>query len=272
MFSSRRKRDAASVVTGAATWALAALALMSAAQAGAQQTKDEWVEELLLQLSELRQTQGELAKQVAALQTQVAALGSGGSAAARAPSGPFDLTDGSFPVLGKADAEVAIVEFSDFQCPFCRRHHANTVPTLVDKYVQTGEVKYVFVDFPLSFHADAEPAALAAACADEQGSFWPMHDQLFASQATLGPAVYRKLAADLKLDTATFERCLSAPATRVRVAKHVALGQALGIAGTPAFLIGRVQDGKLVNSVSVSGAQPLSEFERVLAPLLDRNQ
>jgi protein-disulfide isomerase len=251
-------------------WVLAAIVVAPAALAAAQ-TKDEWVEELLLQLSELRQAQGELAKQVAALQTQLAALGSRG-AAARAPSGPLDLSDGTFPVLGNADAGVAIVEFSDFECPFCRRHHANTVPTLVDRYVHTGEVKYVFVDFPLSFHAQAEPAALAAVCADEQGEFWPMHDELFASQATLGPAIYRKLAADLKLDSATFERCLAAPATKVRVAKHVALGQAMGINGTPAFLIGRVQDGKLVDGVSVSGAQPLSEFERVLAPLLDRNQ
>lgn len=271
MVSSRRKQDAESVVTRVVTWVLVAIFVAPAALAGAQQTKDEWVEELLLQLSELRQAQGELAKQVAALQTQIAALGSGG-AAARAPSGPFDLNDGTFPVLGNADAKVAIVEFSDFECPFCRRHHANTVPTLVDKYVQTGDVKYVFVDFPLSFHAEAEPAALAAVCADEQGGFWPMHDQLFASQATLGPAVYRKLAADLKFDSATFERCLGAPTTKARVAKHVALGEAMGISGTPAFLIGRVQDGKLVDGVSVSGAQPLSEFERVLAPLLDRDQ
>jgi protein-disulfide isomerase len=272
MVSSRRKENAESVVTRVVAWALAAILVAPAALAGAQQTKDEWVEELLLQLAELRQAQGELAKQVATLQTQVATLGSGGSAAARAPAGPFDLNDGTFPVLGNADAKVAIVEFSDFQCPFCRRHHANTVPTLVDKYVQTGDVKYVFVDFPLSFHADAEPAALAAACADEQGSFWPMHDQLFATQATLGPAMYRKLAGDLKLDSAKFERCLTAPATKARIAKHVALGEAMGVGGTPAFLIGRVQDGKLVDAVSVSGAQPLSEFDRVLTPLLHRGQ
>jgi protein-disulfide isomerase len=99
-----------------------------------------------------------------------------------------------------------------------------------------------------------------------------MHDKLFASQATLGPATYRKLATDLNLDTASFERCLAAPATKVRVAKHVALGNAMGISGTPAFVIGRVRDGKLVDGVAVSGAQPLSAFERVLTPLLEGNR
>ncbi len=253
-----------SIVAWVSAFALALPAALAAAQ-----TKDEWVEEVLLQLSEMRQAQSELAKQVAALQTQLATLGSGGAAL---PAAAFDLTDATLPMLGNADAQVAIVEFSDFECPFCRRHQANTVPSLVDKYVQTGDVKYVFVDFPLSFHAQAEPAAIAAACANEQGGFWPMHDQLFASQATLGPATYRKLAADLKFDTATFERCIANPATKSRVAKHVALGEAVGVSGTPAFLIGRIQDGKLVDGVSVSGAQPLSAFERVLTPLLATEQ
>jgi protein-disulfide isomerase len=232
------------------------------------QTKDEWVEEVLLQLSEMRQAQGELAKQVAALQTQLAALGSGGAGRPAA----FDLTDASLPVLGDADATVAIVEFSDFECPFCRRHQANTVPSLVDKYVHAGKVKYVFVDFPLSFHAQAEPAAIAASCAHEQGEFWRMHDQLFASQAKLSPATYRKLATDLNLDAETFARCIASPATKARIERHVALGQAFGVSGTPAFLIGRVEDGKLVDGVSVSGAQPLSAFDRVLAELLASEQ
>jgi protein-disulfide isomerase len=175
-------------------------------------------------------------------------------------------------VLGSADASVAIVEFSDFQCPYCRRHHVNTSPGLVDKYVQSGSVKYVFVDFPLSFHSDAESAAVAAACADKQGAFWKMHDLLFASQAALGTQTYRKLAADLNLDDAEFARCLEDPAMTARVNKHVALGESVGVSGTPAFLIGRVRDGKLVDAVVVSGAQPLSSFERVLAPLLEGTQ
>lgn len=242
------------------------------AQANRQEAKDQWTEEILLELSEIRHAQGELVKQVTAVQTQVTALGTagaGGGAEVAVAASPFDLRDATLPVLGDVDAQVAIVEFSDFQCPYCRRHQTNTTPALVDKYVQTGKVKYVFVDFPLSFHDNAESAAVAAACADKQGSFWRMHDALFASQAALGAETYRKLAADLNLDKAAFERCLSDPATVANVTKHVALGESMGVTGTPSFLVGRVRDGKLVDGISVSGAQPLSSFERVLAPLLE---
>lgn len=241
------------------------------AQAKGQEAKDQWTEEILLELSEIRHAQGELVKQVTGLQTQIAGLGTagGGGAEVAAAAAPFDLRDATLPVLGDTDAQVAIVEFSDFQCPYCRRHQTNTTPALVDKYVQTGKVKYVFVDFPLSFHDNAASAAVAAACADKQGSFWRMHDVLFSSQAALGADTYRKLAADLHLDTAAFERCLTDPATVASVTKHVALGESMGVTGTPSFLIGRVRDGKLVDGISVSGAQPLSSFERVLRPLLD---
>lgn len=227
--------------------------------------KDQWEEEILLQLSELRKAQGELSKQVEALRAQVESL----HTADRKDSGvSLDLRNDNYPVLGNNKADVAIVEFSDFECPYCRRHHQNTVPGLVDKYINGGKVKYVFVDYPLGFHSHAEPTAVAAACAHKKGAFWKMHDSLFQSQNTLGEDLFLKLASDLHLNVGDFRRCLEDPKMLEQVRAQAQLGDALGVNGTPAFFVGRVRGGTLVDAKEISGAQPLSVFERALDPLL----
>src|SRR5882757_3818664 len=110
---------------------------------------DQWREEILLELSELRKSQGEIQKRVGDLTAEVAQLKAMHAKSAGALS--MDLRNASFPSLGNADAPLVIVEFSDFQCPYCRLHQKNTLPALVDKYVSTGKSKYVMVDFPLGF-------------------------------------------------------------------------------------------------------------------------
>ncbi len=156
------------------------------------------------------------------------------------------------PVKGDANAPVTIVEFSDFQCPFCARWFTDTFPQLNEKYIKTGKVKLVFRDFPLSFHENAQKAAEASECADEQGKFWEMHDKLFQNAGALGVTNLKQYAADLKLDTAKFNTCLDTGKFASEVQKDMADGSSYGVSGTPAFFI---------NGVNLVGAQPFSAFD-----------
>jgi len=221
--------------------------------------KDAWQEEILLQLSELRKSQGELKQQLTEMRAELTALRAGGAAR---PA--FDLRDPQLPSQGSTDAQVAIVEFSDFQCPYCRKHAQGTWPQLREKYLDAGRARYYFVDFPLAFHSQAGGAALAAACAHEQGAFWAMHDRLFDNQGKLGPELYAQLASQLNLDSSKFQSCLADPKTKQRIDAHAALGDRAGVQGTPAFLIGRIKDGVLVDARMLGGARAFEEFARIV--------
>lgn len=229
-------------------------------------SRDRWQEETLLQLAELRKAQAGLAQQVKELRTEVAAMKGGGKQASKS----VDLRDTSYPSVGEAKAAVAIVEFSDFECPYCRRHQQATLPQLMSSYVQTGRVRYYFLDFPLSFHARAQGAAIAAACAQQGGGFWKMHEKLFDRQRELGASLYPKIAAEIGLDSAAFEACLNDPKVKQGVLRAIAIGEHAGVQGTPAFLIGTVKDGVLTNAELVSGARPFTDFQRVIDDHLSR--
>ena len=165
-----------------------------------------------------------------------------------------DLVDDD-PSLGRTDAPLTIVEFSDFQCPFCERFHSQTFPLIKQQYIDTGKVRFVYRDFPLGFHPNAEPAALVAECADEQGKFWEFHDKIFENQETLSDAMYRIWAQELGLNTEQFNSCLDSGKYRAEVQKDLADGTAAGIGGTPGFFVGEVP---------ISGAQPFSVFQQVI--------
>jgi protein-disulfide isomerase len=238
---------------------LAALAL-SGPLVHAAERKDQWQEELLLQLSELRKAQGELKQQVVELRAEVAALRAGN----RGAPVSLDLRDPQLPSLGAAGAQVAIVEFSDFQCPYCRKHQQAAFPQLREKYLDAGKVKYFFLDYPLDFHAHAREAAIAGACAHQQGSFWPMRDALFESQNKLGRELYLQLAARFGLDSGKFQACLVDAKTGQQIDAHAALGDRAGVQGTPAFLIGRIKDGVLTDTRLLAGARAFQDFARIL--------
>jgi len=249
--------DARSIVVG--------LILVWASAAHATGSVEEPQEAILRELSELRKANGELAQQVAKLREDVDALRAGGNA----PSDTsFDLRNASYPALGDAKAAVAIVEFSDFQCPFCLRYFRTTAPEITRKYVDTGKVRYVFVDFPLDFHENAEPAAVAGVCANRQHAFWKMRDRLFEHQTALSRDTFSRVAGELQLDTAAFDKCLRDPGAVSVVRDHAKTGAAVGVSGTPTFLVGRVEAGVLVKPTMITGAQPLATFERALDALL----
>ncbi len=163
------------------------------------------------------------------------------------------------PARGPDNAKVTIVEFSDFQCPFCSRAH-DTVEEVMQAYA--GKVKLVFRQFPLEFHQDAPKAAEGALCANEQGKFWEFHTALFKNQSKLKEEDLKEHAKGLGLDGAKFAECLSSGKMAAVVKEDMAAGKKVGVSGTPAFFI---------NGVMLSGAQPLEEFKRVIDAELAAN-
>ena len=162
------------------------------------------------------------------------------------------------PFKGDADAPVTIIEFSDYECPFCKRHIDQVYPQLLENYVETGQVKYVFRDFPLSFHPNAFPAAVAANCARDQGddeTYFEYHDILFANQQELTPENFVTWAGEMDLDTAEFEECLESGKFDEEVEQDIADGSSYGVSGTPGFFI---------NGWFIKGAFPYSSFEELI--------
>jgi protein-disulfide isomerase len=164
-------------------------------------------------------------------------------------------------VRGPADAPVVIVEFSDFQCPYCKNVVA-TVKQVLEKY--PGKVKWIFRDFPLAqLHPDAPKAHEAARCAGAQGKFWEYHDVLFEKAPRLRPADLKQYADDLKLDAAAFGQCLDSGRFAPAVASDLAEGNDLGISGTPTFY---------VNGRTLVGAQPYSAFQQAIESELTKKR
>ncbi len=174
-------------------------------------------------------------------------------------------------VLGNAKARIAIIEFSDYQCPFCRRYFRTTMPKLVKNYVDTGKVKYVLRDFPLtSIHPEAFAAAVAARCAGDQGKYKEMHDRFFAKQATLRQADWNAHAKAVGLELGDFEACMESKRHEAAVRADMEAGIAAGVRGTPTFFIGPLDaDGTTMRAGNiVTGAQPYRVFQRALDSLL----
>lgn len=165
------------------------------------------------------------------------------------------------PVKGAENAPVTIIEFSDFQCSFCGRFFTQTLPSLEKEYIETGKVKLVYRDFPLSMHENAQKAAEAAECADEQGKFWEYHDKIFKNQNALDTASLKQYAEDLGLDTTKFNDCLDSNKMASEVQNDFSDGQSYGGSGTPTFFI---------NGQKLVGAQPFSAFKQIIDAELNK--
>jgi protein-disulfide isomerase len=186
-----------------------------------------------------------------------------------AARGPVTVAIGESPSLGRRDAPVTIVEFSDYQCPFCRQFVSTTLPALKSAYVESGKVRYVFRDFPIDqLHPEARKASEAARCAGDQGKYWEMHDVLFQNQQTLAPERLPEHARRLGLDAGAFAACLSSSKYASAVQQSYADGMAAGVRGTPSFVIGRTRPDDRVEGVLVTGARPLADFRQEIDRLL----
>jgi len=172
-----------------------------------------------------------------------------------APSIDMDSLIGDDAVKGDVNAPVTIVEWSDYECPFCTRFYTETLGQIEKEYISTGKVRFIYKDFPLNFHANAQKSAEAAECAGEQEKYWEMHDKLFEEGVSGGVASFKQFASDIGLNTAKFNDCLDSGEMASEVQNDFREGSAIGISGTPGFII----NGKLV-----SGAQPFDVFKQII--------
>jgi protein-disulfide isomerase len=178
---------------------------------------------------------------------------------------------GDNPTLGHDDAPVTMVEFTDYQCPYCKRFHDNTFPRLKQKYIDTGKLRYVSMDLPLRFHQQARPAAHAARCAGEQDRFWQMRETLFSNSRALQKEALVSYAGDLSLDTEAFEACLDDKRHELGINQNIQVARAAGFTGTPSFVIGKNVNGQVSGAVLI-GAKSLAEFESQIERLLPKEQ
>ena len=189
------------------------------------------------------------------------------------PSEPVKISADDDPVIGNPDAPITIIEFSDFQCPFCARFHVQTLPLLLEQYIDQGKVKLVFRDFPIqSIHPNALPASVAAECANEQGQCKPMHDMLFdnqkqwSNQETVNAlSMFSQYATEIGLDQENFDSCLTSGKYIEEIRNDLDDGRSYDVTGTPGFFIGNNEIGY----VELKGAQPFESFKKVIDSQLE---
>ncbi|MCX6816146.1 MAG: DsbA family protein [Candidatus Aenigmarchaeota archaeon] len=177
-----------------------------------------------------------------------------------AAQGRVQVSTNGAPLQGDANAKVTIIEFSDFQCPFCERFYTQTLPQIETDYIKTGKVNLVFRNWPLPMHEQATPAANAIECAEEQGKFWEYHNKLFENQQSLGDVSFKQWAADLGLDTTKFNSCYDSKKFNYEIQQDLSDGSTAGVTGTPTFFIGNPQKGYQ----AIVGACPYSTFDAAL--------
>jgi protein-disulfide isomerase len=185
----------------------------------------------------------------------------------------FSIADD--PFKGEKEAKVTLIEFSDYQCPFCARHFRETLPQIERDYVVSGRVKYVFRSFPIeSIHPHAFKAQEAASCAGDQGKYWEMHNRLFANQNALGLAELPQHAKALGLDLPQFQQCLDSGKHAGKIRSNLADGQKAGVQGTPTFFLGLTEpnDTKVKAVRIIRGAQPYTVFKEAIESLLSKKE
>lgn len=179
-----------------------------------------------------------------------------GEAADQVPTAPI-IPVGHLPVKGDANAPVTIVEFGDFECPFCKKFFTSTFPQLKAEYIDTGKVKMYFRHLPLGSHRYAQNLANATECANNQGDFWGMHDILYEKQiiGSYNIDTMTNYAKELGLDGNEFRTCLSGKDFNNNILVDLSAARQLGATGTPSFFI---------NGLKISGAQPFSVFQQII--------
>jgi len=169
------------------------------------------------------------------------------------------------PIKGDKDAPVTIIEFSDYECPFCKRSKDSAIKQIDEEYISKGKVRLVFRDYPLPFHKKATQAAVAANCAGKQDKYWEVHEFLFENPRTnLDIATILDSAEELGLNKSEFEACINDKSNEKEVEKDLEDGKKYGVRGTPSYFIGKTTDSGEITGTFIRGAQPYNVFEEVI--------
>jgi len=181
------------------------------------------------------------------------------------PTGKAILKIGGSPSLGRETAPVVLVEFTDFECPYCKKFHDTTFPELKRKYIDTGYVRYVSRDLPLPIHQHALKAAQAARCAGEQNNYWQAREVLFSISPNLNREAIPKALQNLPLDQDKLRTCLDGDKFVDDIRQDISDAESVGVQGTPGFILGTKEGSE---GVRISGAQPFAAFDRELKVML----
>jgi protein-disulfide isomerase len=238
----------------ASVWVVAVALLFGAScNAGAQGMTQQQGEEMLKELRAIRQALERVTP----------------PAPGQAQDPRVRLEDASGYSLGRPDAPLTLIEFTDLQCQFCNRFLTTTFDRIKTAYIDTGKLRFVSRDFPLDFHPYAMQAARAARCAGEQGKFYEMRMALMGGYNRLGAAFVTATAESLRLDMAAFNACAASTRFDAAIAKDMSAARAINVEGTPSFVLGRTAAQGL-DGVLIVGAQPFSAFDAKIKELLDQ--
>ena len=183
----------------------------------------------------------------------------------------FDI--GNNPVLGNANVKLIMVEFTDYECPFCSRYVKETFPQILNEYIEKGALRYAVIDQPLPIHPKAEKAAQVAHCALDQGKYWEIHKMMMTQQDSLGDLSF--YAKSLDMNITTFEDCLRTDKYKESVNNNMELARKLGITGVPGFVIGLIDTqnpGNVKGISSIRGAMPFPNFQKEIETAMSANK
>ena len=245
------------ILRNCALFAATLTLLLGATVARADMTAEQ-VQEMLNELKLIRQ----------ALERGAVPGQAGAPAAAPDDKVSMTFTPGSY-TMGEAKAPLVIVEYTDYQCPFCQQFHNTTFAQIKANYIDTGKVRFVSRDFPLDFHENARRAAVAGRCAAEQGKFWEMRHVMIVNAEALKAEQLASYAANVKMDVAKFKSCLDSDKFKGDIDKNIAEGMAAGVNGTPSFVIGYLENDKL-QGVRLVGAMPYADFDAKIQAMLEQ--
>ncbi len=242
---------------------------LSACQFGLAQERSD-IKKLQQEVSALREQVKALEAKQQQLIAQLSELKKMIQANPPGAQGPSTLSVHGEAFYGNSSARIAMIEYADYQCPFCGKYTRETYPQIIANYVKTGKIRYYYRDLTLPMHPDAIPAARAARCAGEQGKFWEMHDSLYAHQTGLAAKDLVDRAQALGLDAFKFNQCFSSDKYSEDIRKSTSEAQSTGIDGTPTFLFGTVgSNGDVVKVAKrIVGAYPYDDFKSALDELL----
>lgn len=169
------------------------------------------------------------------------------------------------PVLGDRSAALALIEVTDYQCPYCQTHHRETLPLLKKEFIDSGQLAYYVLDYPLPGHEFGELASVAVSCAHDQQAFWQYHDRLFDLSKLLSRNELLVVAEELALDSREFEQCFDDRQQGSSLDSRRSTALKLGVQGTPTFLLGRLRNGRIATEIAVlPGLQTIEYFRQVI--------